>query len=570
MGVRLPAEYQEVEYLESTGTQGIITDVIATNNIGFDCVYYAKSKIGTVDYGCIFGGRVSSGNNDFQLTTFHQSGSGYSGSFRFGSGWGYNANITRLEMGRTSFKNCVFVSNDASDIHVSEYNWTSAIPIALFLLNNNGTLTQGGYGCRIYVMRFYDGDSLIRDYVPCYRKTDSKPGMYDFVSKQFFVNQGTGEFIIGPDVIDSISPLMVAWRHIMMAAASVKRLVKKIITSTTGLVSFDTNVEMPTKVTCEFSPVQEGTGDPSPDNVRPISGWTGAEIECTNVNLSPFKTIPEMVAGGTNWITDYGFDIPCNDLNQQFTLTIKTTKALEYGSQNRFTLSGAPSTFVDLSNPPGIYSLTSKPRPAGYIRVMCNGTMARDTARNDCIEWIQLETGSSASQYDEHKAQTIPIIFTDPSTGDPLTVYGGTVTLNEDGSADLMVDRMVVDIPNLNWYKYGSGQLYFRSFGYKIDTSKVVCDIYKTVEDNFSKPIDYAVGSHRSVSYNQMLFIHDSRYETVEDFKAGSANTQLIINAESPRTYHFDNIGQLQSFLGTNNIWHDMNGGITVEYWNKQ
>ena len=154
MGVRLPPEYQEVEYLESTGTQGIITDVIATNNIGFDCVYYAKSKIGTVDYGCIFGGRVSSANNDFQLTTFHQSGSGYSGSFRFGSGWGYNANITRLEMGRASFRNCVFVSNGASDIHVSEYNWTSAIPIALYLLNNSGTLPQGGYGCRIYVMRF--------------------------------------------------------------------------------------------------------------------------------------------------------------------------------------------------------------------------------------------------------------------------------------------------------------------------------------------------------------------------------------------------------------------------------
>ena len=150
------------------------------------------------------------------------------------------------------------------------------------------------------------------------------------------------------------------------------------------------------------------------------------------------------------------------------------------------------------------------------------------------------------------------------------TLYGGTVTLNEDGSADLVADRIVVDIPNLRWSKYGSDQLYFCKFGYKIDTSKVVCDIYKTVEENFPKPIDYAVGSSRSASYNQMLFIHDSRYETIEDFKAGSANTQLIINAESPQTYHFDNIGQLNSFLGQNNIWHDMNGGITVEYWNKQ
>ena len=27
-----------------------------------------------------------------------------------------------------------------------------------------------------------------------------------------------------------------------------------------------------------FNPVQEGSGDPSPDNVRPISGWNNIQI----------------------------------------------------------------------------------------------------------------------------------------------------------------------------------------------------------------------------------------------------------------------------------------------------
>ena len=124
------------------------------------------------------------------------------------------------------------------------------------------------------------------EFIPCYRKSDDKPGMYDLITKQFFINQGEGEFLVGPNVIDSISPLMVAWRRIMMAAASVaKKLTKLIATSSTGMVSFDTNVEMPTKITCEFSPVQEGTGDPSPDNVRPISGWTGFNITHAHKNL---------------------------------------------------------------------------------------------------------------------------------------------------------------------------------------------------------------------------------------------------------------------------------------------
>ena len=34
-------------------------------------------------------------------------------------------------------------------------------------------------------------------------------------------------------------------------------------------------------------PVQAGSGDPSPENVRPISGWTGCEVQRTGKNLIP-------------------------------------------------------------------------------------------------------------------------------------------------------------------------------------------------------------------------------------------------------------------------------------------
>ena len=34
-----------------------------------------------------------------------------------------------------------------------------------------------------------------------------------------------------------------------------------------------------------IDPVQSGSGDPSPDNVRPISGWTGANLHITRSNL---------------------------------------------------------------------------------------------------------------------------------------------------------------------------------------------------------------------------------------------------------------------------------------------
>ena len=31
-------------------------------------------------------------------------------------------------------------------------------------------------------------------------------------------------------------------------------------------------------LTTDFKPVQSGSGDPAPDNVRPITGWTGINI----------------------------------------------------------------------------------------------------------------------------------------------------------------------------------------------------------------------------------------------------------------------------------------------------
>lgn len=40
----------------------------------------------------------------------------------------------------------------------------------------------------------------IAHFIPCYRKSDNVAGMYDIVRKQFFVNQGSGSFTVGPDV----------------------------------------------------------------------------------------------------------------------------------------------------------------------------------------------------------------------------------------------------------------------------------------------------------------------------------------------------------------------------------
>ena len=49
------------------------------------------------------------------------------------------------------------------------------------------------------------------------------------------------------------------------------------------------------KIVAMIEPVQSGTGDPSPDNVRPISGWTGANITRTGKNLLDIDSVDTFV-----------------------------------------------------------------------------------------------------------------------------------------------------------------------------------------------------------------------------------------------------------------------------------
>ena len=57
-------------------------------------------------------------------------------------------------------------------------------------------------------------------------------------------------------------------------------------TATGDIASFSTDMAAKLKeCKCEFEPVQSGSGDPSPTNVRPISGWTGAKVSRTGKNI---------------------------------------------------------------------------------------------------------------------------------------------------------------------------------------------------------------------------------------------------------------------------------------------
>ncbi len=50
------------------------------------------------------------------------------------------------------------------------------------------------YRMRVYGWKIWDGDTLVRDFVPCYRLFDLRAGLLDTVSGRFYDNAGTGMF----------------------------------------------------------------------------------------------------------------------------------------------------------------------------------------------------------------------------------------------------------------------------------------------------------------------------------------------------------------------------------------
>lgn len=77
--------------------------------------------------------------------------------------------------------------------------WNSAENLWLFGVHRT---TIGNWGTRTirYFKYWGKDDNLLRDMIPCYRKSDSAIGMFDLVSQTFFTNAGTGVFTVGEDV----------------------------------------------------------------------------------------------------------------------------------------------------------------------------------------------------------------------------------------------------------------------------------------------------------------------------------------------------------------------------------
>ena len=202
--------------------------------------------------------------------------------------------------------------------------------------------------------------------------------------------------------IDFDSLFLTEEELLFLAGASGSRLVED--TATGNPVTFTTNVAKPlTQLLCSWTPTQAGSGDPAPDNVRPISGMDGVTVWHGGKNLFDSSLFETSVVGTIKYTS---FPIA----NGVYTMS-SDIPAVAGGSANVFILPGEVTSGASSA---GNGVSVSKPKTItvtdGFYTIAYRST---DTYNNNNPKDFnfQLEQGSSVSEYEPYHGTTYAVEF---------------------------------------------------------------------------------------------------------------------------------------------------------------
>lgn len=190
-GKSLPYDY-EVEYLESTGTQWINTDVYAHDTIGIELKVIPSTSLQDIP---VFGSNSSmygAGGGSYHVTPYNRR-------------WYYGNNVAERSGG---------VYSPVPDVeYLIRYNLDNSFSVNGSIISTSLGIasrdyeinisrrkgnSSGKYGRWKYVyIKIYDSGTIVRDFIPVRKGTTGY--LYDKVSGQLFGNDGTGSFVLGPD-----------------------------------------------------------------------------------------------------------------------------------------------------------------------------------------------------------------------------------------------------------------------------------------------------------------------------------------------------------------------------------
>lgn len=337
------------------------------------------------------------------------------------------------------------------------------------------------------------------------------------------------------------------------------------------IASFKTDVATKLKG-CKvyFTPKQEGEGDPSPDNVRPISGWDGVTIYISKRNFlvadeitfTSGKHINGSGAVGNSTYYKISNIIPCSHLagktisfNTIIASTSTTVTSIGFYKNKTINTDNCVLCAHRQSNSKA-YTTVTVPSTAKYMVICLNTSITLDG------KYI-VEGSTPPQEIDTPTTITIPF---------PQTIYGGYVDLVK---GEVVETEYYYDFANETptWSsglsnpnnQYFTPSPYMIS-GYLSNDNRTLCDKFKKVTNN-TQGAGVRFGANNAVVY----FYNMSELDEIEaaiDVRNYLKDNGVVIvyPLVTPNTYSIDP-QTIKALRGINNIWSNANGNIEVSFY---
>lgn len=287
---------------------------------------------------------------------------------------------------------------------------------------------------------------------------------------------------------------------------------------------------------------QAGSGDPAPDNVRPISGFTGCNIVKAGKNLWSYGNI----SGTKQFETDV--NIPVG--SWAFSCEITSADVEGTTSLIIFYYDDDTSFLTRLNRNSRVYYTFTATKPIKKMAFYAGYNSSQSAGDTFTYSNIQLEVGSTATTYEPYTAATYAVDWTTEAG----TVYGGTLNAT---TGVLTVTSQRYNLADLTWTVATQGfyQATKPEEMARCDAS-VVPDI---IAEKYIAQTGQWVYAHGStVGYigqnGGLLYVTDST----------TPSGYIVAPLITPQTYQLTPT-QIKTLLGANNIYCDT-GDSSVTY----
>lgn len=351
-----------------------------------------------------------------------------------------------------------------------------------------------------------------------------------------------------------------------------------------AIASFSDGADAPVNsLVVDVEPAQSGTGDPTPENIRPISGRTGGNITLCGKNFLK-NTAKSHTTNGVSYV-----------VNADGTITASGKPTGGNGRCDVCNISNPSKALLDTFSgkklagcPEGGGTITYS---AYRLQLIIDGVLVcADFGDSVQIPDLSQYYGASNLYIDAtvrpaHTGETLvfkPIISED-ATYDTYVPYSGesyAVTFpNEAGgvyggafdvvSGVLTVDKTIVKLGDFTWYTLqvaGENVYQVRNIifpeGAAGDPPKTWCEALKTMPYGINssyQTLDNILWPH----VNGTFLVRCSSYADAESFKEAMQDINLVV-PRAPQTFQLTPT-EVKSLLGINNIYADC-GNVSVEY----